>query len=271
MPPVFAGSLELRKLPFQGPGRRIRRAAIYLPPGYHDEARRYPVLYLHDGQNLFDPSSAFLGHDWGLGQAADELIENGCIEPLIIVGIYNSGRSRIAEYTPVPGAQRRGGRAEAYGRFIAEELKPFIDNQYRTQPQREHTGLGGSSLGGLVTLHLGLKYPQTFSKLAVMSPSVWWANRAILDEVRALPRKLDAKIWLDIGACEGSKPQSSVDDVIALRDALIQKGWRLGSDLAFLCEPGAEHNEAAWGRRMRHALPFLYPAGPVPVTPLPVA
>ena len=233
---------------------------MYLPPDYHKVAkRRYPVLYLQDGQNLFDPATAFQGNDWGLGSLADELILSGKLSPLIIVGIYNSGENRLAEYTHLRDRAGRGGRASRYGRFLVEDLKPFIDKQYRTLPDPANTGLGGSSLGGLVTIYLGLKYPDLFGKLLVMSPSVWWANRAILKKVRAIRRKVSQRIWLDIGTAEDQNPQPTVDDTIQLRDALIDKGWQVGKDLAFVCEVGGTHNEKAWGRRMRDALPFLFP------------
>jgi predicted alpha/beta superfamily hydrolase len=237
-----------------------RDVIVYLPPGYETTTdRRYPVLYLHDGQNLFDAATAFAGTDWGLDELAEELIQSGQIQPLIIVGIYNAGPSRMAEYTHVRDRRGRGGRARNYARFIVEELKPFIDSQYRTLPDRANTGLGGSSLGGLVTLYLGLHHPDTFGKLIVMSPSIWWANRAILREVRKLRGHLPQKIWLDIGTCEGQDPQVCVKNAKDLAQALVSKGWRPEYDFKFVEDQGAGHNEKAWGFRMRDALKFLFP------------
>ncbi len=134
---------------------------VYLPPMYEaDGDRRFPSLYMQDGQNLFDPETSFIkGNYWRLGETADALIKDGAIEPLIIVGIYNSGVKRIDEYTPVEDKRLGGGQADAYGRMLVEELKPFIEGQYRTLPGAENCGMGGSSLGGLVTLYLGLQYP----------------------------------------------------------------------------------------------------------------
>ncbi len=240
-----------------------RDVIVYLPPNYNSAAeRRYPVLYLHDGQNLFDAATAFAGNEWGLDELAEELIQNGEIQPLIMVGIYNTGAARMAEYTHVRDRRGRGGRAKAYAKLITEDLKPFIDSEYRTLPDVANTGLGGSSLGGLVTLYLGLHFPQIFGKLIVMSPSVWWANRAILREIRKLRGKLGQKIWLDIGTCEGQNPASCVENAKALRDALTAKGWELGSELCFVEDEGAGHNEKAWGYRMRDALKFLFPVEP---------
>jgi predicted alpha/beta superfamily hydrolase len=230
---------------------------VYLPPMYETEGeRRFPVLYMHDGQNLFDPETSFIkGNYWRMGETADALAEAGTIEPLIIVGIYNAGVKRVDEYTPVEDKRLGGGHADAYGRMLVEELRPFIDAQYRTLPGAEYCG--GSSLGGLVSLYLGLRYPMIFSGLAVMSPSVWWRNRAILKTVAALAEKPALRIWLDIGTKESTK---AVPDTRALRDALIGKGWRLGEDLAYLEAEGGEHTESAWAQRAGSMLQFLFPA-----------
>jgi predicted alpha/beta superfamily hydrolase len=210
---------------------------------------------MHDGQNLFDAASAFLGNEWGLDETAEDLIASGQIEPLIIVGIYNTGLERMSEYTPVKDRRGRGGLARNYGKLIVQELKPFIDDEYRTLSDSANTGLGGSSLGGLVSMYLGLKYSRVFGKLIVMSPSVWWANRAILDDVSRFRYKVRQRIWLDVGTCED---RSAGRDAVALRDALIAKGWCVGRDLAFLQDEGAGHDEQAWGGRMRDALKFLF-------------
>lgn len=237
-----------------------RDIIVYLPPDYDSSSgRRYPVLYLHDGQNLFDAATAFAGNEWGLDELAQELILSDEIEPLIIVGIYNAGARRMSEYTHVRDRRGRGGRARRYARFIVEDLKPFIDSQYRTLPGHADTGLGGSSLGGLVTLYLGLHHPDVFGRLIVMSPSVWWANRAILREVRKLHGRLPQKIWLDIGTCEGQDPAACVKNVKDLAEALVAKGWQPEHDFKFVEDHGAGHNEMAWGFRMRDALKFLFP------------
>lgn len=237
---------------------------VYLPPGYNSDGDvRYPVLYLHDGQNLFDAATAFAGNEWGLDELAERLIAQGEVQPLIIVGIYNAGEKRIAEYTHVRDRSGRGGRAKAYARMIVEELKPFIDGEYRTCSDVANTALGGSSLGGLVTLYLGLHYPHLFGKLIAMSPSIWWAHRAILRETRKLRHKTGQKIWLDVGTCEGSDADACVKNTQDLCDALVEKGWRLEHDLRYLEDQGAGHNEQAWGSRMRDALRFLFPPQPL--------
>lgn len=238
-----------------------RSVSVYLPPDYGENPeRRYPVLYMHDGQNLVNPEDAFGGIVWGVDKTANGLILAGEIEPLIIVGIYNAGKYRIDEYTPVRSETGRmrghGGKADFYGRMIIEELKPFIDREYRTKPEREFTGLGGSSLGGLVSLYLGFKRPDVFSRLAVLSPSVWWANNQIIREVALAGERLPLRIWLDIGRREGSRIKHQVR---ALKEILLANGWRNGLDFAYYEFPEARHEEAAWAARFGEVLKFLYP------------
>ena len=236
-----------------------RDVLVYLPPGYEAEAgRRYPVLYLHDGQNLFDGATAFIrGQDWRVGETAQSLIESNAIEPVIIVGVYNTGRKRVEEYTPSRDPRFKvGGKAGLYGRLLVEELKPFIDSHYRTKSDAKNTGLGGSSLGGLVTMYLGLRYPDVFGKLAVVSPSVWWDGRRILRDVAAFSAVQHARIWLDMGTDEGA---NAVAGARSLRDALVSKGWHLDSDLRYFEAEGAKHDEAAWAQRVDPMLRFLFP------------
>jgi predicted alpha/beta superfamily hydrolase len=212
---------------------------------------------MQDGQNLFDPETSFIkGNYWRMGETADALTAAKAVEPLIIVGIYNAGVKRIHEYTPGQDPRLGGGHADAYGRMLVEELKPFIDAQYRTLPGAENSAMGGASLGGLVTLYLGLRYPHVFSRLAVMSPSVWWRRRAILRTIAALPGKPELRIWLDIGSQESAR---AVPDARALRDSLIKKGWELGEDLAYSEAENAEHTESAWAQRTGPMLKFLFP------------
>ncbi|WP_257457656.1 alpha/beta hydrolase-fold protein [Archangium lipolyticum] len=243
-----------------------RDIIVWLPPGYEDQnnTTRYPVLYMHDGQNLMDATTAAYKVEWGVDETAQKLVMEGKVEPLIIVGIYNAGNDRIAEYTHVPSPPKypNGGKADAYGGFLVEELKPFIDKTYRTLPEGRHTGLAGSSLGGLVSLYLGMKYPDTFSRLGVVSPSVWWANKDIIARVKELRGHLSLRIWEDIGTAEGDSTQAeteTVEDAAELRDALVAQGWVLDSDLKYTVVEGGTHNEAAWAARFGDILQYLYP------------
>jgi enterochelin esterase-like enzyme len=240
--------------------RNQRDLIVYLPPGYHEQPqRRFPVLFLHDGQNLFDGATSFIpGMDWHVGQTADYCIQAGLVQPLIIVGIYNAGKQRLGEYTPTRMPKLGGGRANRYAKFLLEEVRPFLLSNYRVLSGAENTGIGGSSLGGLVSLYLGLRLPHVFGKIAALSPSVWWNQRVILRFADAAPVDPLPRIWLDIGTREGGR---IVEDVERFRDILLTKGWRLGRDLQYQRVEGAEHNEAAWAQRVAPFLQFLFPAG----------
>lgn len=240
--------------------RNRRDIIVYLPPDYGAKAERhFPVLYLQDGQNLFDGETSYIrGQDWRAGQAADECIRRGRVEPLIIVGIYNAGKSRVREYTPWRAPKLGGGGADRYAKFLLKEVMPFIQAIYRVKRGPADTGIGGSSLGGLLSLYLGLKEPELFGKVAALSPSVWWDRGAIHRfAAKSETRHERPKIWLDIGTREGPR---IVDQVEHFRDVLLRKGWRLGESLHFDRVEGGEHNEAAWARRVAPFLEFLFPA-----------
>lgn len=237
-----------------------RNLIVYLPPGYAELPElRYPVMYMQDGQNLVRAEDAFGGVAWAIDQTAHNLILAGEVEPLIIVGIYNTPH-RVDEYTHVTAARGRmkghGGKAAVYGRMLIEELKPFIDREYRTKPEREFTGLGGSSLGALVSLYLSMRHPETFSRVAALSPSAWWANNQIIRDAARLSERLPLRIWLDIGKREGPRIKHQVR---ALKEILLANGWQIGADLAYFEIPEARHEEAAWAARFGEVLKFLYP------------
>lgn len=209
---------------------------------------------------MFDPLTAFGGHPWYAGETTDHLICNGAIEPIILVGIYNTGVRRMSEYTPTRCPRRhKGGKANRYAEMLAREIKPFIDHEYRTRKGAAHSGVGGSSLGALASLVAGLDYPRVFGKIAAISPSVWWDNRAIVRIVDAYKSTIRPRIWLDSGTVEGEAPHQIIDDVRHLREALLRKGWHEGSDLKYSEIEGAGHNERAWAHRFGDVLSWLYP------------
>ena len=238
-----------------------RDVIVYLPPGYDDEPERaYPVLYMQDGQNLFDGRTSFIrDRTWEMREQTDEVIEAGEVEPLIIVGIYNTGERRLAEYTHERDWQRGGGEADRYGLLLTEELMPWIANQYRVRTDRESTGLGGSSLGGLVTLYLGLRHANYFGKLAVLSPSVWWNHKSILGYLNERAPQIweRPKMWLDVGEREG---QRTLRDAEMLARRLKANGWVLGHSLHFERAHDGTHDEPSWARRVKPMLRFLFPA-----------
>jgi predicted alpha/beta superfamily hydrolase len=241
-----------------------RDILVYLPRGYRRfSGKRYPVLYLQDGQNVFDAATSFAGVEWGMDETAERLIRANLIEPLIVVAVANMGDDRVHEYAPTRGIidakarrkKRSEGLAGHYAEFLAEELKPYIDRKYRTKPHPEFTGLGGSSLGGLVTLAIGVLYPHVFRRLIVMSPSIWWDNFAIYRLVDSIEQRPPLKIWLDTGTAEPGWEQTR-----ELANRLIEKGWKLGKSLQYVEAQHADHSEAAWAARVEPALRFLFPA-----------
>jgi len=240
-----------------------RDILVYLPRGYRRlSPRRYPVLYLQDGQNVFDAATSFAGVEWGVDESAERLIQQNLIEPLIVVAVANTGEQRIHEYAPTRGVidakarrkKRSKGLARKYAHFLMDELKPYIDRKYQTKPDAEFTGLGGSSLGGLVTLAIGILYPHVFSRLMVMSASIWWDDFAIYRFIDSIQQKPALKIWLDTGTAEPGWQQAR-----ELLNRLVEKGWKLQKDLLYMESEGADHSEGAWAARVEPALRFLFP------------
>lgn len=257
--PATAGSLlhfpEIRSRFLEQPHDVI----VCLPPGYHEQPhRRYPVLYLHDGQNVFDDlAMSPFGVQWGIDTTARALMHAQVIEPVIIVAIGNAGRDRIDEYTPTrDNAHDAGGLADRYGQMLVYELKPWVDQNWRTRRSAWDTGLAGSSLGGLLTLHLGLTHSAVFGKIGLLSPSVWWDDRWIVRQLAAEGHRPDLRIWLDVGTGE----TRMLKGTRLLSRMLLRKGWQLGRDLAYVEADGALHDERAWGERTGLFLRFLFPA-----------
>ena len=234
-----------------------RDVTIYVPPNYDDRPdSRYPVLYMQDGQNLFDAERAYIpGQHWQLKEAADAAIGERTASPMIIVAVDHAGSARADEYTPVRSEKHKaGGRADDYVRMLIEELKPVIDERYRTLPGAASTGIAGSSLGGLVSLHAAFTHPEVFGRVASMSPSVWWADRAILKTVDAY-RGPVLRLWADIGGREGME---ALHNVRELRDRIAGKGWN-DDEFRYYEDRRADHSERAWQRRVRTVLEFLFP------------
>ena len=233
-----------------------RQLTIYLPAGYDEQPeRRYPVLYMQDGQNLFDAERAYVpGQHWRVAEAADAAIGDRTASPMIIVGIDHAGVGRMDEYTPVRDSKHDGGgKADLYGRMLAEELHPMIGARFRTLTDREHTAIAGSSLGGLVSLHLLLTRGDLFGRGAAMSPSIWWGERAVLSTLESFSGE-PPRLWLDIGGREG---QEALQDARAARDLIARKGW--GESFRFHEDRRADHSERAWASRVRKVLEFLFP------------
>ncbi|MBL8060008.1 MAG: alpha/beta hydrolase [Chthonomonas sp.] len=232
-----------------------RTITTWLPPGYQTSTARYPVLIMLDGQNLFDGAKSFIpGEEWRADETAAMLIEAKLAEPFIIVGVDNTGASRMDEYTTIK-TERGAGKGDAFGRFLTDELMPVIHKSFRTKTGAANLGIAGASLGGLISLHLGLTRPAHFGRIGGVSPSVWWGDRHLL-KTAATFKGTRPKVWLDIGTSES---RDAAPDARALRDVLVRKGWILGKDLVYVQEIGGEHNERAWARRLGEMMIYLFP------------
>lgn len=238
---------------------------VYLPPGYERQGnqRRYPVLYMHDGQNVFDGLTSFLpNEEWGADEAAEAMVQANLCRPLIIVAVANAGAQRADEYLPTRAALRGtdvGGKADSYAKFLIDELKPKIDSEFRTLPGPEGTGVCGASFGGIVSLHLALTRPDVFGAAAVVSPSAWWDGRLMVKRVQELASKPPVRLWIDMGTEEGV---SSLADARALRKAVEAKGWKPGAEFVYAEFPRARHNERAWRERFDLILAWMFPPEP---------
>lgn len=228
-----------------------RDITVYLPPSYPASGdRRYPVLYMHDGQNLFDPKTSFAG-EWNVDGLIDETSGEGL--EAIVVGIPNMGAERCNEYSPFDDPRHGVGKGDAYLDYVIDTVKPIIDADFRTIPAPDHTGIVGSSMGGLISLYAFFKRPDVFGLTGVMSPALWYGQRKIFEYLEQYPT-LQGRIYVDVGTKEGSE---ELRDVTRLRDRLLEMGYRHGHDLLFIVDFGAAHNEQAWARRLKKMLEFF--------------
>jgi predicted alpha/beta superfamily hydrolase len=231
-----------------GPGVAPRMISVWLPPGYDAEpARRYPVLYMHDGQNCFDPARSAFGMEWRMDEEATRLIEAGRIEPLIIVGMDCNGEKRFEEYSD-------GELGQAYRNYVVQVVKPLIDQTYRTRSEREHTAVMGSSMGGCVSFLLIWEHPEVFSRAGCLSPAFFKPDFARVRAYRGERKPI--RIYLDNGEVGLEKKlQKGIDQMLAL---LPKKGFQEGRDYQWFLDPGAEHNENAWAARVWRPLEFMF-------------
>jgi predicted alpha/beta superfamily hydrolase len=251
--------------------RNRRSVDVYLPWSYAS-GRRYPVVYMQDGQNLSDPSTAFAG-TWDLDGVLDRLSSAGL--ETIVVGVHHAGENRLAEYSPFPDRRHGGGDADAYLEFLTATVKPRIDRLFRTEPGREATAILGSSMGGLVSLYAYFRFPSAFGRAAAMSPSIWFGQGAVLEFIDQA-RTPAGRLYVDVGLHEGA---GTLRDVRRLGRLLVRKGFArdrrarrarspfVGLDrrglhrgkprVRYIEDAGGRHDEAAWSRRLSGALTFL--------------
>jgi len=241
-----------------------RPISVWLPPGYDHGDARYPVLYLHDGQNLFDPRLAYGGNAWHVDLTATRCILHHEVRPLILVGVGNTP-DRIKEYGP---SRKRPGDADLaknYGRFLVSELKPFIDVHYRTLPGPADTGVGGSSMGGLISLYLCRWHSGVFGRCAAMSPSLWYNREAFLRSAHTRTEWMKhCRIWLDFGDHEGNTMagmKAGLHRTRELAQSFRDASLKDDEHFHYAEIEGGHHNEAAWAGRFDRVLRFLFPAG----------
>jgi predicted alpha/beta superfamily hydrolase len=231
-----------------------RDVDVYLPASYSGSRERYPVIYLQDGQNLSNPEIAFGGTTWELPAALAALAADGV--EAIAVGIHNTGERRLTEYSPYRDSKHGGGHGRRYLQFVVNTLKPRIDRQFRTRPARESTAIGGSSMGGLISLYALFKFAPAFGAACVMSPALWFGDRRIFETVEQ-SRAKPSRLYLDVGTAEGGE---ALRDARRMRRLLRANGYGSGSLLYHEAE-GALHSESAWALRLPRALSFaLMPA-----------
>jgi len=257
------GDLRIHKFKSQV-FRNTRFIRVWLPPGYDEssnQGRRYPILYLNDGQNLFESATSFTGVEWQVDETADRLIRERVIDPMIVVGIDNGAKDRFREYMPHRSLQPMMLRVQGrrYPDFLIKEVMPFVARSYRVATGPDNTGLGGSSLGALIALYTALAWPGVIGRLLLESPSLWASNRQLIREVRARKDWPD-RIFLATGTEEAGRAdrnQSVVDDVRELAAILGRAGLN-EKRLRVMIEGGASHHESAWARRFPEALAFLF-------------
>ena len=244
--------------------RNSRFLRVWLPPGYEDSensGKRYPVLYLNDGQNLFEPSTSFTGVEWQVDETAERLIRESQIPPMIMVGIDNAQKDRFREYMPHRSLSPMMLRVQGhrYPNFLLKEVMPFIARNYRVAVGPDNTGLGGSSLGALISLYTAAVHPGWFGRLLLESPSLWASNRQMIKESRSI-RQWPERIVLATGTAEAGRAdrdRSVVDDVRELAK-IFQRAGLDDRRLRLTIDDGATHHESAWARRFPDALTFLF-------------
>lgn len=225
-----------------------RELIVWLPPEYDENSsKRFPVLYMHDGQNLFDPATSSFGVDWQIDETLDSLSKLGTLDIPIVVGIYNTAE-RTADYTV-------GKQSQDYMKFVVEIVKPFIDKTYRTLSDAKNTAIGGSSYGGLISFKLAWEYPQVFSKAFCLSPALKIQN---IDYVQNVidSEKRDVIFYIDNGGLGLEEQlQPGIDEML---NALESKGYKKGKDLFWVNDKKARHFESDWAKRMPHAFELMY-------------
>ncbi|MBC7978071.1 MAG: alpha/beta hydrolase [Myxococcales bacterium] len=231
-----------------------RTLLVYLPPSYaQNPLKRYPVLYMHDGQNLFNAATSSFGTEWRVDENINALVNAGQMDEVIVVGAYNTS-NRIWEYTPCCDVDFGGGGAATYERFLIDTVKPFIDGSFRTLSAKANTAVMGSSLGGLLSFYIARRNPTVFGKAGCMSSSFWWNREMLTVEVQQSTTRVPVQLYLDAGTSSDGLPETTRMDQALLADGYVQ-----GLDVNFVTAQGGSHNEASWAARVATPLQWLFP------------
>ena len=244
-----------QRLAMPGLGRE-RTLRLYLPPSYDTApARRYPVIYMHDAQNLFDDATSYAG-EWGVDETLDDFARTRGFEA-IVVGIDHGGEERLHELSPWTNPKYGMAQGERYMAFVVDVVKPFIDAHYRTRPGRASTAIIGSSMGGLISHYALLRYPQVFGKAAIFSPSYWYSGE-VYAQTRTHPWPRGTRTYFYIGGREEEESVPDVDRMIAL----LGTQDHAPGDITVHVEPEAQHNERAWRAELPRAVAWLFELPP---------
>lgn len=250
--PQFYPDIQIVAKRFNVPQlRRRRRIAVMLPWNYHQTTRHYPVLYLQDGQNLFEDDAPF--GTWGVDKRLAALAQKGKGD-FIVVAIDHGGKERIKEFSPYHSPRWGEGLGRDYARFLAETLKPHIDKHFRTLPDRQHTGIGGSSMGGLISIYAGLMFPEVYSKFMIFSPSLWASPKIYTEPMYFAAFDSPTKIYLYGGSQEGS---GMLPNLKKFKEA-AERASRGRTQVRLETDPEGKHNEARWGREFPKAATWLF-------------
>jgi len=230
---------------------RKRRIWVYLPPNYDTSNKSYPVMYMHDGQNLFDNATSYAG-EWEVDETLNKLYQDKRFE-LIVIGIDNAGEKRMDEYSPWKHKEYGGGEGDAYIDFVVKTLKPYVDNNYKTKSNQENTAIMGSSMGGLISHYSGLKYSNTFSKIGVFSPSFWF-SKSSFDYTKKHSEIVNSKMYFLVGEKEGDNMVKDMESVISL----MKKNEFPSNNIFQKVVPNGEHNEKFWSDNFEEAVLWLF-------------
>lgn len=224
-----------------------KKIYVYLPLNYETSNKKYPVIYMHDAQNLFDAKTSYAG-EWKVDETLDSLKAN-----VIVIGIEHGNNKRLEELTPYKNEKYGGGKADSYLEFIVSDLKPYVDKTYRTKSNKNNTAIMGSSLGGLVSFYAGLKYPKVFGKVGCFSPSFWFSDK--IYNLTKETKKINTKIYF---ICGDSESEDMVSDMEKMENLIRDKRCDCLNLTKTIVVKDGKHNEKLWAKEFAKAYLWLF-------------